>query len=325
MTGQQESDDPLAQLEEWGKSVERRISRRHRLGRLRLPRLRLPRRPLIIGACVLLATAILASNVWWVMRRPAPGAGSYAKDPVPSGIGATSGPGSVAKGPFNGTPAAAFPSGEDGLVMPAAQAVGAWSEEEVTDALGKVKTALVAGHLDRRMLVDHDPSALLALLSPAGRDHLATAISEGRYALTAVRIAKDAKLAAEPARVSGRTTYREGVWDDLPVLEVITNYVWVYPFDVPQTWTGEQVVVVHSEEHWYFPKDDAVAGDDRGMNLGRVDGYFSGMDCAQAGAGFTAPGRGGVDPSARPGSQSTEAPEAYFQPDHTLDIGDGCV
>jgi hypothetical protein len=55
-----------------------------------------------------------------------------------------------------------------------------------------------------------------------------------------------------------------------------------------------------------------------------IQGYWSNMDCAQANAGFTAPYRG-VDPSARPDVQSTEAPEACFQPDHTLDIVEGCV
>ena len=331
----QQPDDPLAQLEKWGRSVERRISWRYRLSRIRFrvsfrrparrprPRHRVRRRAVTLTVVLVLAAVLVASNVWWVLSRPGPD--DYAKAPAPGGIGATSGTGAPVRGPFDGTPAATFPSGEDGLVMPAAQVVGAWSEQEVAQALAKVKAALVASHLDHRMIVDHDPSAFLALLAPSNGDDIGQDIRDGGRVTTAVRIAKDATLSGETPRVSGRTTYREGAWDGIAVLEVITNYVWVYPFQVPQTWTGDRVAVVHSEEHWYFPKDKAVAAGNRGMNLYDTDGYLSHIDCALASAGFTAPGRGGADPSARPEAQQSEAPEAYFQPDHTLDIGDGCI
>lgn len=53
---------------------------------------------------------------------------TYPPAAVPSEVGATSGAGTVQKGPFAGTPAENFPEGEAGLVMPAAQKTGAWSE-----------------------------------------------------------------------------------------------------------------------------------------------------------------------------------------------------
>lgn len=322
----QPPDDPLAQLEKWGRAVERRVSRRHRLRRWRFrARPRVPRRAVVITLCVLIAAAVVASNVWWIRRPNSPD--SYAKAPVPSGVAATSGPGAADAGPFAGTPAAEFPSGEDGLVMPAAQAVGAWSQGEVADALAKVKAALVASHLDRRMLVDHDPSVFLAMLSLGNRDRLAREIPSGYHRITAVHIAKEATLADVPPRVSGRTTYRDSLWGTLPVLEVITNYVWVYPFQVPQSWAGERVAVVHSEEHWVFPKDSSAVPGNRGMTLTETDGYWSNMDCAQAKAGFTAPFRGVARPSSHQASgpaSRPEDPDAYFQPDHSLDIGPGC-
>lgn len=43
-----------------------------------------------------------------------------------------------------------------------------------------------------------------------------------------------------------------------------------------------------------------------------------------AGRGFTAPHKE-YDPSAIPAVTDTEPDEAYFQPDHTLDIADGRV
>jgi hypothetical protein len=48
------------------------------------------------------------------------------------------------------------------------------------------------------------------------------------------------------------------------------------------------------------------------------------MDCAASSQGFTAPYRG-HDASANPMASHAEPQSAYFHPDHTLDIEEGCL
>lgn len=270
--------------------------------------MRVSRRGYIVGACVALVAAVVAVSFLWrgdgdpePAARPSPSLSSTANSTV--------------KGPFDGTPAASFASGEAGLVMPAAKTTGAWSEQEVAAALQKVRAALIASHLDHRIIVDHDVSAFLATLCSACGDHLGKEFAAGRFGLVAQRIAKEWKLAAEPPRVSGHTTFRESKWGEVKVLEVVTNYVWVYPFDLPQEWSGERVVVAHDEVRWVFPKDADVDGSYRGMSQADSKGYLVGMECGQAKLGYLAP---------RP-HRSTTTQDALYRPDHPFEVEKGCA
>src|SRR5207245_1689660 len=141
----------------------------------------------------------------------------------------------------------------------------------------RVKKALVAAHLDRRMLVDHDPKTLVGLLASYQRDWLTRVIAAGDEGTFAVRIASTERLSADRPRVSGATTYRAGVWSGVPGLEVITNYVWVYGFDEPASWSGSRVAAVHSEEHWFFPTPGH--GTSTAMALSGIRGYWYLVDC----------------------------------------------
>lgn len=60
------------------------------------------------------------------------------------------------------------------------------------------------------------------------------------------------------------------------------------------------------------------------MNLGQYGGYWDMMDCADKSKGLTAPSPG-LDPSASAGVSDTEPPDAYFQPNHSLSITEGCL
>ncbi|NUT35948.1 MAG: hypothetical protein HOV79_23075 [Hamadaea sp.] len=314
--------DPLAQLEEWGRGVERRVRRRQRLeafGRASRRFLRASRRP----AAALLALAVLgACGVFGLRfittpRSPRP----YATASAPDGVSATSGAGGTAASPFDGTPAAAFPAGRAGIVLPTAAAAGPWPAADVRTALDRVSAALVASHLDERVLVRHDTSAFVAMLAPDVRRWWTSKLQGPHYGVTVVRIAADARLAAVEPRVSGRTTYRASALAGRPALEVITNYVWVYAFDVPADWTGSRTVVVHGEEHWFFVR----SGTTLRMYLEDTKGYWGSMDCDASRKALTAPWRGGpaeVVPSSTP---DDEPQEAYYQPDHALEIAGSCA
>jgi hypothetical protein len=314
--------DPLEQLDEWGKSVEKRVGRSERRRRI-VHVFRRGRRWMVASMVLLAVAGAIGAVAVWGPRLPAVEADDYRRDAPPSGVSATSGVGEADRGPFADTPAELFASGQAGLVMPVGVATGAWSAEEVTAALDKTRAALIAAHLDPRMLVDHEPSTLLGLLSAEQRTTIGAGIAAGDYAAVAARISAQFVLDEELPRVSGRTTYRAGLWGDVPALEVITNYVWVYPFEVPKGWAGSRIVGVHVEEHWYFPKDASVSARYRGMNLGAVDGYFLGSDCAEMDRGFLAPDRGD-DSTPRPAPSDEDPYESYFRPDHALDIGSDC-
>lgn len=313
-------DDPLAQLAEWGRTVERRtqrvLRRRARLRAVARPFGHLLRRPGRTVALLLILAMVAFTGVGLSRWRP----NKPSATPAPTPSRATS-----TLNPFTGTPAEDFPPGATGLVMPAASAAGAWTSDEVADALNRVREALIASHLDDRLLVDHDPAAVLALVSPHTADWVRQELAKGGLGVSLIRfdLSTGVRPAAEQPRVSGHTTYRTARWGQVDALEVVTNYVWVYAFAVPADWTGRNIVVVHGEEHWMFPKPASVTPDERGMNLVTYNGYWDLMDCAASRAGLTAPF--GSDVEAAPDSSADEPESAYFRPDHPLDVENGCV
>ena len=322
-----ENSDPLAQLEAWGREVERRATRGHRirsLGRVFRPS-RVRRRALSTALALVVVAGLIGAYVRWGGHLMESHPVAYPTAAVPSGITATSGPTAapVDKGPFAGTPADAFPSGAAGIVLPPAKAVGAWSAKDVSAALGHVRAALIASHLDHRLLIGHDASYFTAMLAPDSRAYITKDLKAGADGTSVIRIAASAHLAALAPRVSGRTTYRRTTWGQVPVLEVVTNYVWVYPFDTVAGSPASRVVVVHDEEQWDFPKPHDVRSAYQGTNLRSFKGYWDLMDCAQSDKGFTAP-FSGVAQGVVPSPSDTEPMNNYFRPDHSLDIVSGC-
>jgi hypothetical protein len=217
-------------------------------------------------------------------------------------------------GAFAGTPAEKFPPGEAGIVLPAPGAVDGYPADEVAVALQQVRAALVAGRLDHRMLVDHDPTALVDMITESERDQIRKWFESGEYANIATWGASDAKLSAEPPRVSGRMTYRTGSDEGVRYLEVVTNYVWVYAFA-----EGTGPAIVHDEVRWRFMDRNAVRPSARGMWISGGESYASNIDCSGLRTGV-------VGPPKRPAvGRSTETdPDQYYQPDHTLAIENTC-
>ncbi|WP_027346765.1 hypothetical protein [Hamadaea tsunoensis] len=314
-------DDPLAQLAEWGRTVERRARRglrRRALARAALRSVgRLFSRPGRTVALLLIVAMVAFTGVGLSHWRAA-GPSAY-----PSAV--ASGASVTASGHFTGTPAEDFPVGEAGLSMPAASAAGAWTMAEVEDALKRVRQALIASHLDPALQVDHDPSAFLRLVSTDTAAYVRTQLQRGGLGVNLVRfdLSSGVRPSAEKARVSGHTTYRATRWGKIDALEVVTNYVWVCAFDVPENWTGRDIVLVHDEEHWMFPKAASVAVAYQGMGLSDSGGYWDLMDCAATRRGLTAPF--GTDAEVNPRGTAQEPESAYFRADHGLDVEDGCL
>ena len=238
---------------------------------------------------------------------------------VPSGISATSDGKAAPTAPFEDTPAAEYPEGEAGINLPAATAVSGFSKAQVEAALKKVKQGLIAGRLDPKMLTSHDNSALLKLLAPDAAEGIKEDFAKKNFFVYATQIATGHTLTSDPVRVSGRVTFRAATNDDIRMLEVITNFVWVYPFAGELEEPGDHLVVVHDEITWAFPVDADVEKGSRGMWIYEAQGFASNMDCDLLDQSLVGLGEPMV---AGPGAPQDE--DAPFDPNGTLDITDTC-
>ncbi len=328
-------DDPFHGLEEWARSTERRARRGHAWRRLRaLPRRVLRRRvgrisrrtvAVVVLLAVLAGAALL--NRDRLLNNGAT-AHAYPTQSHPSGVYATSTATGPAKGPFEDTPAATYPEGEAALTLPAPGDVDGFSSEQVAASLEQVRRALVAGRLDRRMLVDHDPAAFLALLGPNAAASWRSRFNEGTAISVASQLAPQARLLADPPRVSGRTTYLAAKSETgQRYLEVVTNYVWVYPLEGPDYRPHGRLLLVHDEVHWRFYHPDDVRPADRGMWIGQGQSYLLNADCEQLAKGLLALDSGSTQPTlTRPtATPSVSRPEEYYDPNHSLDTGHSCA
>jgi hypothetical protein len=244
---------------------------------------------------------------------------AYPSASHPSGIAATSTATAAAGGPFAGTPAANYPQGAAGITLPRAAATGGFTAKQVSTALAGVKKAMVAGRLDSQMLVSRNPEPFLKLLAPAARADLRKDFSSDDFSVYATQFAPGAKRATEAPRVKGRISYRATKVEGIPVLEVTTNFVWVYPFQVSGSRAGDGLVVVHDELIWQILQPTKVKTSFRGVWLDRGEFYASNIDCDQFEKGLVAPGKLalGVDPG-------DDNPDSMFDPDRTLDISNDC-
>src|SRR5690349_7009389 len=224
---QHDEHDPFAGLEKWGRDTERRVRRER--GRRALRRAL----PLVAGAAaiaVLLAVAVPA------LRSQLPASGdrgtAYPTQSVPGGVSATTSAGALPSDPFVGTPAAAYPKGRAGISLPRATAVTGFTAAQVTAALARVRTALIAGRLETSMLLGHDAAPLLALLAGNQRATVGKWFTSASFDTVATWIDPAVRLdPAEQPRVSGRVTYTSLLVDGIQTLRVTTNFVWVYAFE----------------------------------------------------------------------------------------------
>lgn len=218
----------------------------------------------------------------------------------------------TATSPFAGTPAEDFAEGAAGIVLPPAEPVGDFTAEQVTNALEQVRRALIAARLDHTMLIDHDPEPFIALLAPAQQPAVREAFDSTEFATFATLVADDAARIPAPPRVTGRVTYRTTTAErGLPVLEVKTNFVWVYALGTPG---GVAVVVVRDELVWQVLHADAFLEPSRGLRLSEGESSAWGVDCDAYERGLFLPGHSGLGENA----------DAVFDPERPLRVAESC-
>jgi hypothetical protein len=202
--------------------------------------------------------------------------------------------------PFAGTTAESWADGAAGVVAPEPRPVGAFSADQVAAAYGRVREAVVAARLDRRVVRDHDLEPFFALFAPDLRDSLRTLFdgrNDGEAALAVTRVDKGARLADVEPKVRGEMTAEAGPDGELVVR---TDYTFAYAFtpDRPEDVRGPLDVVALSR----FQVRYALRTGDPGVEGLWADasaGTFHSIACSAAKRGYLAPAS--AEPSLPPG------------------------
>ncbi|MEU4479622.1 hypothetical protein AB0F68_16420 [Micromonospora sp. NPDC023966] len=277
-----------------------------------------------VGAVLVLALlAYLAPAGYRYVRRPAEQPRAYPTVSPPPGIQATtSASPPPAAGPFDGTPAAAYPEGAAGITLPPAKATGDFTAKQVSAALTKIRAALVTARLDRAFMTAKDRERLVRQFAPDERRYVRADLTDAVFANLATRLAPGARLLPDQPRVKGRITYRATRNEQgTRVLEVTTNFVWAYAFHGPQVVPGDGVVVVHDTLVWHVPHPGDVPARANGLWLRDMRSYAANVDCAASDKGLL---NVGTWHDGKVVATPTPDPDSLYDPDRSLDIPDTC-
>jgi hypothetical protein len=182
--------------------------------------------------------------------------------------------------PWESTAAASYPADAAGIQLPSAAAVDGFTVEEVAADLQTVQKILAAGRLDLTLLVKHDPSVLLGLLAPGYRPKAQNRFDTHEFTYYGTQIAPGQTLFG-PVRDKGTITFTGRTNPNgVRVLDVTTNFIWVYAFDGTLKEPGDHLVSIHDTNTWEFPSGQDVDADQRGAWVHELNYSVYNMDCA---------------------------------------------
>ncbi|WP_367131398.1 hypothetical protein [Saccharothrix sp. HUAS TT1] len=269
-------DHPDLQDRGWARAAVRRAEREARAQRLRsLPRR--PRRRFWAG----LAIAVAAVLLGWAVVETGSGAGT----------GSSGGLRPVDPDePFAGTSAASWADGADGVVAPDGHQVGPYPADQVRATYERVREAVVAARLDRRVVRDHDLEPFFGLFAPDLRDSLRVLFdgrNDGEAALAATRVDRGARLAEVEPKVRGEMVAEVGPEGELAVR---TDYTFAYAFtpDRPEAVRGPLDVVALSRFQVRYSVRTGGPGVE-GLWADASIGSLHSIGCSAAKRGYLAP------------------------------------
>ncbi|MFD0202301.1 MULTISPECIES: hypothetical protein [Saccharothrix] len=275
-------DHPDLKDAAWAREAVKRAEREARVQRLRsVPRR--PRRRFWVGLAIVVAAALLG---WAVIAT---------ESGTPTGQR-----GVDLDEPFAGTSAASWADGADGVVVPDAVPVGAYSAEQVEAAYQRVREAVVAARLDPRVVRDHDLEPLFGLFAPDLRESLRVLFdgrNDGEAALVATRVDRGARLAEVEPKVRGEMVAEVGAQGELSVR---TDYTFAYAFapDRPESVRGPLDVVALSRFQVRYSVRTGSPGVE-GLWADASVGSLHSIACSSAKRGYLAPAF--TEPSLPPG------------------------
>ncbi|WP_169944576.1 hypothetical protein [Microbispora sp. H11081] len=204
--------------------------------------------------------------------------------------------------PFAGTPAAAYADGEQGLVMPAARTLGGLTEDEVGQALRRVRRLLSAAHLDPATVRGERPEAFARLLHPRQREAFLRHLDDGGPAGTRSWLFSLAPDAAEPVgdvvKVSGETALAKRTGGGVTIT---TDYLFVHPVSRPGAPSDMTRVVEHDRREFSAYREDGEIV----VWLSAVDSTLFGANC-EMDDGFVHPRFPGDPQGARPSGEPVD-------------------
>jgi hypothetical protein len=222
--------------------------------------------------------------------------------------------------PFAGTPAAQYPVGAAGVVVPPGKQVGPWTPAQVQDVLTRTKQTLIAARLEPQMLEQGDPAGYLKTISESARGTVTTSLQSGEALGYVTRLASEYELADDP-RVKGTMTVTLGPKKELVVG---ADYVWIYPLTGPTgdgapSGPGSKLVVVHTIEAYQWFATKSVAPKDTGLRPGAGKLYTVNMDCDLAKSGKL-----GLQRAAPGNPQNVPEDKAYDPATRPEDLPETC-
>ncbi|MEU4740818.1 hypothetical protein AB0G02_10165, partial [Actinosynnema sp. NPDC023658] len=192
--------------------------------------------------------------------------------------------------PFAGTSAASWADGAAGVVVPEAGPVGAYSADQVAGAYERVREAVVAARLDRRVVEQHDLEPFFRLFAPDLRESLRVLFdgrNDGEAALVVTRVDGGARLAGAEPKVRGEMAAEVGPDGELAVR---TDYTFAYAFapERPDLVRGPMDVVALSRFQVRYSVRTGGPGVE-GLWADASVGSLHSMACSAAKRGYLAP------------------------------------
>jgi hypothetical protein len=231
----------------------------------------------------ILAVALIAVGVVFVPKWiNQPSGGNTAGQTTGPTVTTTTTTPAVPASTFAGTPAdtSDFGNGADGINLPAAVAVPGFSQATVAGNLTKIKATIVAGRLDPKMVVNRDPSTLLALLSPRSRAEATGHFATGKAFPYATRLATGTRLTDDPIKVRGRMTLAAGTTNDgIRAMRITADFIWVYPVAAQRSGAGANLIVVRDQVIWTVYDAGQVDRDSEGVWIEHATAMGSNVDC----------------------------------------------
>jgi len=208
------------------------------------------------------------------------------------------------RNPFQGQRAAGYPSGAEGITLPAPRGTAHFSEGQVAQALSIVKEYLVASSIAPQTLTGGDVRAVRDLLAPGQLeqfdDSLEKAADDGRHAATGWMVRFDparVRLADDQVRVRGTITLAEAGSD---ALEVVTDHTLVYAVrEAAAAGSASSLFTVRRELRLRIDRDDLL---DHRVEVVQAAVEAGPLSCASAPVQYFRPLLAGALPHALKGT-----------------------
>ncbi|MET0136468.1 MAG: hypothetical protein ABW215_23015 [Kibdelosporangium sp.] len=228
--------------------------------------------------------------------------------------------------PFTNTPAATWADGEAGIVAPAAAAIGPFTVQQVSEALTKVRQAVITSRLDRSVLEQHDVERYLKLLAKDSQKNMRPVFGDNPHEAHAyaTRLAGGHKLLPAAPKVQGKMWAEQGTRPG--ELVVHTNFVFAYAFDPAGTAKLADVMDIVAVDRWdvdYSVLTGRYAPSSLGIWPVRSQGFTYSMGCQALRAGYLAPAYSERRANAAVNSPARDR-EEYFDPASTLPASSTC-